>query len=160
MPCHKLVRVLARIGTIHIQSTLHDDKCKMSRTRVTWHNDILEDVRAIQHKVKIFDHGCNQLVLLNARMNDTHVRFERACRNQNAIFQRFHAQHMVVLQGVRTAYYRSCDKLGKEIDKMITKFEADYHTKWSEWCLSFDSVSDEENSVSGSEESDDTDDSE
>ena len=92
--------------------------------------NLRERVYETRDKMKIFEAVCDTLILMNAKMSETEVRFRRAKANDNRIFQEVLNQKLTVLKSMRYLVYRVADKIATETDLLVENFQRDFGINW------------------------------
>ena len=65
-----------------------------------------------------FNRACDQMTLLDQRISDTKMRYNRAIKNRNNAFRYTLRQRLAVLSGVKMMYYEYASKMADEMDDM------------------------------------------
>ena len=78
-------------------------------------HSIADEIQTLAGK---FQHACRQVVLLNDRVNDAQVRFDRSATEDQRSFRYCLRLRLMILEGVRNTYYEYATRCATSMDNL------------------------------------------
>ena len=108
----------------------------MSRTascpqRAETSAQLINQMREVDKK---FRRVCEQLVLLNNRIEAYQKRYDRAVSSNQRSFRYQHRLRLVTLEGVRNMFYEYASDRADKLDEMQDRLMEEFHIDWDDIC--------------------------
>ena len=94
-------------------------------------DELIQQMREIDKK---FRRVCEQLVLLNNRIEAYQKRYDRAVRNNQRSFRYQHRLRLVTLEGVRNMFYEYASNRADKLDEMQDRLMEEHNIDWDDIC--------------------------